>query len=791
MANHDATLTGDDLLQFLDRLEADLEEGGSSEAVDLRARLKAQPLRADTLEAVARLHSLWMRAGDAAAARAVIEKDGEALLQILPPEARVQTKAHLLRFQLQIAEYLAEVPAMQEALVALRLLVDEPGFDAAGTAELDVFARLCGGAHLGLALKAAEFQHALNRAIPERSAYRAWDEAVFRGRIANSRARHGNTAEAAAAARQAIAALKTAADDQDVDADDWLRLGNALIDIAPECLPEFQSAITALIEDWPLPRRREMEVRLARLRARANYAQGDLAGALAACEDARYSLNPRGTGGDDFIEYELPWLLEAGKIEEAGKRAFLAVYDVEWFEDDQQELPESVYRIVHERLADPADASVWWPLCALCACRSSSNRAMRELLAAAPKEAAPIQRALFGDFWDTDPDAIDEKTDLDPVFQAARELAEKRAEKHAPDALARVWIRRLAAAQDFEAGRIDAPAYLREIEAVVASGLNDKRTIHMLYLARFHALGVMETLKFPLPVFACGIWAYRGAGDIPEDIQEKAGGNIGESEQKAIDKWAADFKRAVYEQGRACMERYFETGKGHPFDASAHLYSMLCCNLAVYYRYDNRSEEALELHRRGIEASSFAEHYDGIFVSHTRLQDNANIVKAAEDLWHYVAEYGYSRFDPEEIARFCAEALYHLERARDIPIWLERLTQWERQNDIAEDNLPEDHLYARIVILFYMCVIDDYKETALDMWRRIEAQVRKSETGKLDGFAGDFMRALERWEDALFFYERVDTRGGLSEKGKELKARCLANLAGQKKEEKRWWQVWK
>jgi hypothetical protein len=90
------------------------------------------------------------------------------------------------------------------------------------------FARkACGGAHLGLALKAAEFRHALNRAIPERAAYRAWDKAVFHSRVAGIHARH------------------------------------------KQRFPDFQAALTALSQDPPLPLRREIEVRLARLKARA------------------------------------------------------------------------------------------------------------------------------------------------------------------------------------------------------------------------------------------------------------------------------------------------------------------------------------------------------------------------------------------------------------------------------------------------------------------------------------------------------------------------------------------
>jgi tetratricopeptide (TPR) repeat protein len=239
------------------------------------------------------------------------------------------------------------------------------------------------------------------------------------------------------------------------------------------------------------------------------------------------------------------------------------------------------------------------------------------------------------------------------------------------------------------------------------------------------------------------------------------------------------------------MERFFETGEGHPYDASVHLYSMTLCNLAVVHQRQGRALEAIELARRGIAVDPLIEHYDVIFSCQVRLKDHAGIVKAAEDFWNFSTESDYTRFDPEECARFSAESLSLLGRAREIPIWLERLTQWERQNDVEENDLPENHLYARLVVLAYMSDVDGYKETVLDAWRRIEAQVRENETGKFDDFAGDLTRSLEFWEDALFFYERSEAFKGTSETREEFKALCRAGIADQKNAGKRWWQVWK
>jgi tetratricopeptide (TPR) repeat protein len=546
-----------------------------------------------------------------------------------------------------------------------------------------------------------------------------------------------------------------------------------VIDVAPSLLPDFQAAVAAFIDGWPLPLSREKEVRLARLKARALHAQGKPEDALEACEDARYSLNARGTGSDDFIEHELPWLLETGKIEAAGERAFTAIYEVQCLENG---LEESVYRTILERLADPADASVWWPLCVMRACVFFST--VRELLAFVPDEASPVHRALFGNFLDADPETITEETDLDPIFQAARELAEKRAPGH-------VWIRRLAAVQDFSADKIDAPAYLREIDAVVASGLGDRRTIQALYEARVSALGVMETLKFPFPVFPCGVWAYHGAA-IPEDLREKAWDTVDETGQEAMQRWDADFQRATYEQGRACMERYFETGKGHPFDASAHLYSMLCNNLAIRYRFDGRPEEALELHRRGIEASSFAEHYDGILWCQIEQKDKEGIIKAAEDLWHYSAEYGYSRHTPDEYVEAVADSLYALDRDGEIPVWLERLVTFQREEQrLDENHLPDDALIARLKVaydLHHAC-----PDQGLAIWEALKPQVDASSSPHVFGSAGDLLWGHKRHAEAVAYYERR-----LALKPSDLLAKRVAEYYEELKvKEKHWWQVWK
>ncbi|MDR1274975.1 MAG: hypothetical protein LBL72_01080 [Candidatus Accumulibacter sp.] len=772
-------LTGAALEEGLDRLEADFEESG--DAAQLLEALRSRPLCADSLEAIDRLHTLWMRAGDSEAARSVVGDDGAALLASVSAEEKPQTAAHLAYLRLQIAEYLDDADAMLAALAELRTLMQEAELDASALQAYKVLGRLLRNTHLEVALQAAEWMRTLSGAIPGRAAFRACDAAVCHARRALAYAREKDADKAEAAARDVVAALKSAGNDQDVDADDWLRLADYVIDVAPSLLPDFQAALAAFIDGWPLPLSREKEVRLARLKARALHAQGKLEDALEAAQAGHYALNSY--GADDFIEYELPWLLEAGRLDDAGERAFLYLYQIEAIENEDQLV--KVLRIIHARLADPADSSVWWPLCVMRACFHPVT--LRDLMHTAPSahwtEISETHRKIFSSLSPSENFEWDELCEarFDPVFIAARAIAEARAPGHP-------WIRRLAAVQDHAHGRMSIEEQIAALESSVRDGLEDDRTANTLMLAYLAAFGVEKALKQPLSALPSGLWTFNFVTNS-EDYLEEAIDALPMKRQEAAWSDLMEMKRKYYEQGLARMERFYETGEGHPYDASVHLYSMMLCNLAIVLQRQGHTTDALELARRGIALDPFMELYDVIFTCHTRLEDRANIVKAAEDLWNCAAESDASRFDPEECARFSAEALSFLGRAQEIPIWLERLTQWERQNDIEESELPENHLYARLVVLFYMTDFDEYKEAVLDAWRRIEAQVRENEAGRFDDFSGDLMRSLELFEDAIFFYERSDAIKGTSERREEFKARCRDEIT--KRAGKRWWKVWK
>ncbi|MCL2874906.1 MAG: hypothetical protein FWF12_01155 [Betaproteobacteria bacterium] len=164
MASDDGVLSGAKLEQLMDCLEADLDEGDSAEEIDLLARLRAHPLHADSMESIDRLHTLWMIADDPAAARAVIDIDGAALLQAALPKAQAETRMLLAFQRLNIAEYLDEDAAVCDELSKMRAIVTEnPGLDVSMYSLLPIFKRLEDGSP-DVARETAALLHALELA---------------------------------------------------------------------------------------------------------------------------------------------------------------------------------------------------------------------------------------------------------------------------------------------------------------------------------------------------------------------------------------------------------------------------------------------------------------------------------------------------------------------------------------------------------------------------------------------------------------------------------------------------
>ncbi|MGR3909828.1 hypothetical protein Q3A80_22575 [Burkholderia sp. SR8] len=778
-------VTGRQLDQFLDEIESDLEERGRDEADGLLARLRAQPLRAHSIDAIARLHALWMRAGETAAARAVLDTDGASVLASAAPDARPDIRMSLALYRLQVGIFVREDDAIADALADMRkVIAEEPGLQA------DRYRRWGGldnieQRHPAHALTAIELRHALCAAIPERATLRAVDEADRQRRRAWAFKRTGSDADAVRAADIAFAALADAAPDQAIDQQDWLHLGHSLIEIAPHGYPVVERAVAALTSGWPLPRRREQEIRLARVAARAAYARDGVAAALAACELARHSLSADGT--DDFIEYELPWLIEAGRLDDAGRRAFFHMYECE------EQTWARMSSIVHERLADDRDASVWWPLCVMLACDTPR---LLERLTATGRAAGTdlkLRSATHGELFA----AVDESrgdVHREAVYTAARALAERRAPGHP-------WIGRLTAQHDGRAGLIDPATQAdRLLAAIQQGGMNDDRSHYALFIAREQSLGLAAAIGFPAPELASGRDCYRYAAGLDEDD-----GALLESvpAQSRADV-RADLQRlkiAVYERGRACMDRFFETGSGHPHDGCAYLYSMLCNNLGICYTDVERHADAIELHRRGIDASPFADHYASLMNALRASGDHAAAVETAEQLWHFSTKHGFGDYSPNWYVRDVVRSLSKLAREDEILIWLERLVTWQRKSARVDDaQLPREALGARLIVALELAARRPDEATSL--WESLRSQVDASDDIRIVWNGASTLYDLRRYGEARTWYERVLSMNAARPEHERIDTRNIEELLASYPDEsvepghgerarKRGWRFWR
>lgn len=773
MAHLNSVMTGIELEQLMDRLEAECQE---NDAQALLTSLRAQPLKADSMDSVDRLHVLWMNAGDSQAAQAVLEQDAPVILEALPVSERSEPAMNLAIMRLRLANFLEDEPTLLAVLETLHERVAQPlEFDVEYYRQHHTFDDI-EYAGVEVALKAIDVRAALANAISERRALRAWDLADQYQRRARVLARNNRDEEARTAALQAVAALRSAGPDQDIDAGDWMWLGGALIEIIPLRLAMFEQPVAHLTAGLSVPVQREWEVRMARLAARALYAQGNLAKALEICSVATLCLDC--DGSNNFIHYQLPWLMESGDLQAAGRRAFTDVYFQ--FED----MWPGTANLIHERLQDLEDQQVWWPLCVMRACiRPDVLQALLSGLTPVDASATtPLLEALHL--------AAANPGNYDNLYAQARAEAQRRGPQHP-------WFIRLAAVHDGDAGLIDAPTQLALLlQAIEAGGLHDFRTANSLFDARLQVYGVVGALKQPMPMLASGKDAYNHAITF-EETAAKTIQALPEGDKDDAYILLAEVQRAIYEQGLAHMERYFATGVGHPFDACAHLYSMLCNNLAIKYRYAhnrNLNNEAIALHRRGLDASPFAEHHNGILDALDNLHDHPGIIEAGEQLWHYANEFGYSRHDPDDYVGRVIFALYSEDRMGEILIWIERLFKWQAQQGISDYQLSVWSVFTRLDIARFIATT--YPENADALWQRYAPFVNTLNDGSLTLSAAKMLEALGRKAEAIDYYERAMAIGPKDEDPLVIDAHDIAKTlqklrSAESAVTKSWWQIWK
>jgi tetratricopeptide (TPR) repeat protein len=315
-----------------------------------------------------------------------------------------------------------------------------------------------------------------------------------------------------------------------------------------------------------------------------------------------------------------------------------------------------------------------------------------------------------------------------------------------------------------------------------------------LWVTRLRVLGAERAVNQRFVETGAGNWSY-ALGVILSDPDEVM--DLIELPQDR----RADFPRDAlvalstryYERAQMQFEAFFATGEGNVRDGDIHTYSMNCNNLAIRYRYgEKRFEDALALHRKGLAASPFAEHKSGVMNCLYDLNRYADYVEAAEQLWHFSLEHGYSRHDPCDYFSTVAWTLQHLDRGHEIEIWLDRLREWRGMLD--EGDLKENQPWllgveASMLDYLYRSKPEDTLARMQAIWPELMRigrtwGLRRLADGLLD--AGQPALALETYERAVaVFNPELDM-----EAARDNALQGIENARAAVRKQKPFWRRW-
>jgi len=746
------TLSASALEAFLDEteeaLEQQLQSGLAPPLIQgkLRSAMQRHQFRADTIERVRRLASLWSRAGEPDAGLQVLDQDGQTVLAAVPGDEYDDTQ---LTLALTRVEVLSDSPArvLPDAEAAYALLSSM----AHDSQSQDAWSYLCSlTVRMGLfelERRCVDGHHAYQCAQAARLPYRAYDKGCAALRRAHSHAREGAGVPALAAAAEAVQAFQEAGPEQELDPEDWLHLADSLVTLMPQEVATIVERVHALTSatTWPLPLRRDIAVRAARVQARALYQQGALAEALDAARVGRYALSC--DDDDAFSALVLDWLLEAGQHSQAAELAFESAFNQRVVSLDH------ACRVALAQLADTgasSDSSPYWPLVLAWASTVDATR------------------------W------VVGQEDPAEFFEAYLRLArEGNVARPAIDAVQGLYL--IDSAHDYAAA-------LPLLESAARDPrLASSQVVPKIWECRIRLYGVERALQMPFVEVACAGWCYHIGVALQYDTREELAPGS-DWPKPAVDALAARY----YERGAALFEHFFVTGQGLYRDADVHVYSMLCNNLAIHYRL-NKSDyhAAITLHRKGIAASAFAEHYEGVMYCLFLVEDEPGYIEASEQLWQFAAECGYSRHSPARYILDLAQCLHRQERGTEIAVWLQRLEQWWHSLD--EDERSEqagDYWDAMSVALYFM----GYSQET-DVLARLDAMLLElcaADRPMATRMAANSLSRAGQHERALALYQQAITQTfppdewGVAQRTYAL--RDLAECERQIRASRPWWR---
>ena len=689
--NQTAALQGDALHAFLDQAQelvlndehdeqthAISREDRIAASVELMEQQSFAPATALELE---RLHDVWLLLNRPETANALLQADRS---RVLAPDASPapDSAARLALSDLQSRSSFDKVSAISLLLPTAQTIAQLPE-------EYDAGRYWQGWHHYAKELQAWEtaaigvdMERAQENADPDLATDSAYLDALASVHKAELAVQSHKEAQAASLVQSAINTLRDAPADQAVDFDRWMQLADRALPVAPQSLPALLMACEQQVARTEHPPASQAvlahrKVKIIRLQAQACAQAGQLEAALQLAPQGHFGLTD--DDGDPFTAIQLGWLVQANRMDEAADLALESALHA------RPVSAVAAYELALQRFdTDPARSITW----ALILAHAQMDEDMRYLLAQQPRASHPAAFYL---------NMVRAAQPQNPVLALLEgtQLAEKRQMAQALPLL--------------------------EKSVGLHPELADSDKLPALWAARFAALPLDEALSRPFPEAHGAHWCY-AAGVVLDDEDDLAP-LMGGKQKVPSDEAREPLVVRYYEEGLRRFEHFWATGQGEFKDADLHVYSMLCNNLGIKYRYQDRYDEAAELHRKGLASSPFAEHHEGLWWAANGRGDDAGIVAEAEGLWHFAQQHGYGRHEPPRYLPTVALSLYKLDRGDEISIWLERLDHWFAELDEEEQKQERrDYLAATMSLLDFFSVFRP--EQVLPRLRAYQDEVR-------------------------------------------------------------------
>lgn len=513
-----------------------------------------------------------------------------------------------------------------------------------------------------------DLHRARERSDPDNETYLAYGDAMALVRKAELAHKRGNAGAATGHVHNAIQTLRDAAPEQSVDFEQWMELADRALPVATASLPSLLMACEQQLErtENPPPSpavKAHRKVRILRLQAQACALAGQLEAALQLAPLGRVSLTD--DQGDPFSALHLTWLMQAQRLDEAAALALESVLHARPIS------AVAACKLAQQRFDSNVDAdtgrAITW---ALILAMVHADTEMHYLFA---QEKMPSRDA---DFYLDFVRAREPRNLLLALTQGMRHAAKRQMEQALP---------------------------LLEQSVGQRPDLADGDKLSTLWAARFAVLPLEEALALPFPESHGAHWCY--ATGVTLDHDEELAPLLGGKKKLPPSEVRSQLALRYYEESLRRFENFWATGLGAFKDADLHVYSMLCNNLAIKYRFQSRYDEAAALHHKGLASSPFAEHHNSLVWCAIGKDDYSQTVTEAERLWHFAQEHGYGRHDPPRYLPSVAYALYRLDRDDEISIWTERLDQWFHDLSEAEQrNERRDYLAALMAMLDFFSI---------------------------------------------------------------------------------------